>query len=58
MICAKLKIKISVYFVCSVCFILNIEMHDYENKQMGTDAFDLQEIKRVGQYFYVLGSFF
>ena len=60
MVCAELKIEISVYFVTSVfSFILNIvstnQYHENENKHMNTDAFDLQNIKRVvGQSFYVL----
>ena len=50
MISAKLKIKISVYFVTSVfSFILNIAstnlQYENENKQMDMDVFDHQEIK-------------
>ena len=63
MTCAKLKIKISVYFVTSVfSFSLNIVStnlwHENENKQTNTGEFDLQEIKRDGQYFNVLTFFY
>ena len=62
MIYVKLKIKITVYFVTSVfSFILKIVStnlwHENESKLIDTDAFDLQEIKRVGQSFYVLTLF-
>ena len=56
MINTKLKIKISVYVVINVfSFILNIDStnlkYENENKQIDTEASDLQEIKRVGQSF-------
>ena len=56
MICAKLIIKISIYFVTNVfSFLKNIVstnlQHKNKNKQIDTDAFDFQEIKRVGQSF-------
>ena len=48
----------SVYFVTSVFrFILNI-VSTNENYQMNTDAFGLQEIKRVGQSFYFFDIFY
>ena len=55
MICAVLKIKIFVYFVTSgLSLILNFISTTGDNdKQMDTDALDLQEIKRGGQSFYV-----
>ena len=57
--CAKLKIKIFVYFVTNVfSFILNIVStnlhHENENKQKGTDAFDISRNKKSGAIFYVL----
>ena len=57
MICTKWKIIISVYFVKKVvCFILNIVStnlyHENENKLTDT-AFDLQEIKIMGQSLYI-----
>ena len=60
MMCAEMKIKISVYFVKKgVWFhfkeICSMKM---ENKQMDTDAFDFQEIIRVGQSFYILTFLF
>ena len=53
MICAKLKVKISVYFVIRVfSFILNIvstnTWHENENKHMDTNTFDFQKIKKSG----------
>ena len=54
------KIKIYVYFITSMLsFILNIgskfcSMKMKINTQMDIDAFDLQEIKSVGQSFHVL----
>ena len=50
LICAKLKVKISVYFVTSMfSFILNIVStklkHKNENRKIDFDAFYLQEIK-------------
>ena len=60
MICANLKVKMSVYFVLSVfSFYLRYCFNRYQNqnKQMNTDAFELQEIKRVEQSFYVLTNF-
>ena len=60
MICVELKIKISVYIVTSVfSFILIITSTNqyHENKQVGTDAFDLQEIERVGQSFLCFDIF-
>ena len=52
--------KISVYFVTSVfSFTLNIyRVNKSLAKQMDIDAFDLQEIKQVGQSFYVLAFLF
>ena len=55
--CAKLKVKISVYFVISMfSFILNIVSikpeHKNENRKIDFDAFCLQEIKRVRQFLY------
>ena len=46
--------KISVYFASSVfSFSLNIVSTNlwHENKQMDTNIFDLQEIKRMGSLF-------
>ena len=55
--CAKLKIKIFVYFVTSVCsFISNIVLtnlqHENENKQMDIDLQEMK-IKKVGQSVFV-----
>ena len=56
MICAKMRGKISVDFVTSVSsFNLNIVStnlwYENKNKQMDTDALDVQEIKRVDIHF-------
>ena len=54
------KIKLSVDFETSVLScILNIVSTSLQhgNKNMDTDAFDLQEIKGVGQSLYVLTFF-
>ena len=53
-ICTKLKVKISVYFVTNIfSFILNIILtkpkHKTENRKIDFDAFYLREIKGVGQ---------
>ena len=61
MICTKLIIKISVYILYAVTSVLNFILHIVstnlwpvdENKQMDTCAFVLQNIKRVGQSFYI-----
>ena len=55
-ICAKLKVKLSVYFVPSMfSFIANIvstkPKNKNENRKIDFDEFYLQEIKRVGQSF-------
>ena len=55
---AKLKVNISVSFVISVfSFILNAVStklyHKNENRLIDFDAFNLQEIKIVGQSFYI-----
>ena len=62
MVCEKLKIKITVYFVTSVHkVILNIVSsklkHENINKHKDGGAFDLQTLKRVGQSFYILTIF-
>ena len=62
-ICAKVKVKESVYFTTSMfSFILNIVSpkpeHKNENRKIDFDAFFLQEIKRVGQSFYILTIFY
>ena len=62
MICEKLKFKITVHFAtCVHRSILNNVLtklqHKYINKMKDTDAFDLQNIKRVGQSFYILTVF-
>ena len=62
MICARLKIKTSVYFVTSLFnFILNIVstnlQHENENKQMDTDEFDIQEIKNSGALIFMFCHF-
>ena len=62
-ICAKLKVKIFVYFVTSMfSFILNIVSiklkHKNENRNIDIDAFYLQEIKRVGQSFLYCDNFY
>ena len=56
MICGKLKIKICAYFVTSILSLVsNIVLTNLypenENKQLDAIAFDLQDIKRVGQSF-------
>ena len=61
-ICTKLKVKVSVYFITSMfIFILNIvstkPKHKNKNRKIDFDAFYLQEIKRVGQSFYILTIF-
>ena len=46
MICAKLKIKISVYFCNKCSLMLNIvssNLYDHENKHINTYAFDLEK---------------
>ena len=52
-----MKVKISVYFVISILFILNIvsikPKHKNENRKIDFDAFCLQEIKRVGAVFFI-----
>ena len=58
-VCEKLKFKITVYFVtCVHRSILNIDStksyHKDVKKMKDRDAFDLQNIKRVGKSFYVL----
>ena len=50
MLCTQMRIKITVYIVTSVfSFILNCVstnlLHENEIKEVGTDAFHLQEIK-------------
>ena len=59
--CATLKATVFVYFVRMFNFIVNIvstkPKHKNENKKFDIDAFDLQEIKRVGQSFYILTFF-
>ena len=57
-LCAQLKIKTSLYFVSSMfSFFLNIIstnlLHVNETKQMDTDAFDFQEIKKSGAVFFM-----
>ena len=56
MICAKMKIKMSIYSAMFNVFSLNITetnlQHEYGNKLMNTDTFDLLEIKKE------LGSLF
>ena len=52
-ICAKLLVKISVYFITSMfSFTFNIvsikPKHKNEKRKVDLDAFCLQEIKRVG----------
>ena len=59
-VCAKLKVKVSVNFVTSlISFILNIVSaklyHKNENRHFDFDSFDLQE--EVGQSFYILTIF-
>ena len=61
-ICAKMKVKVSVYFVINIfSFILNIvstkAKHKNENRKIDFDALYLQEIKRVGQSFYTVDNF-
>ena len=56
-ICAKLKVKVSVYFVTSMfSFILRIvstkPKHENENR-IDFDAFYLQEIKNSGAVFFI-----
>ena len=54
-ICAKLKFKISLYFVTSMSrLIFTKPKHKNENRKIDFDAFYLQEIERVGQSFYIL----
>ena len=58
----KLKVKIPVYFVTNMfSFMLNIvstkPKQKYENGKIDFDSFYLQEIKRVGQSFYILTIF-
>ena len=62
MIWAQLKVKVSVYFVTSMfSFILNIvstkQKHKKYNRNIDSVAFYLQEIKKVGQSFYILTIF-
>ena len=62
-ICAKLKVKVSVYFVTRMfSFILNIvstkPKHKNENRKIDFDAFYLQEIKRVGAVFLYFDNFY
>ena len=45
MVCEKLKFEITVYFVTNI------------NKHKDRGAFDLQNIKIVGQSFYILTTF-
>ena len=60
-ICAKLKVKVSVYFVTCLDSSLNIvsikPKHKNENKKIDFDVFYLQKIKRVGECFYTLTIF-
>ena len=54
---------LSVYFVTSVHYVYSFIIssthlyHENENKQTGMDVFDFQEIKRMGQSFYILTFF-
>ena len=62
LVCEKLKFKITVYFVIGERrLILNIVstklQHKNINKHRDRDAFDLQNIKRVGKSFYILTIF-
>ena len=58
MACAKKIVNVLLYFVTNMfSFILNIVstklLQKNENRLIDFDAFDLQEIKRVGQPFYI-----
>ena len=53
----SLKLKYSYIFLTRMfSFILNIV--STKRKQIDFDTFYLQEIKRVGQSFYIFGSFY
>ena len=57
MVCENLKFEITVYFVTSVhksiLKIVSTKLyHKNINKKKDRDAFDIQNIKRVGQSFY------
>ena len=57
MVCEKLKFKITVYFAKRVHKIL-FHQNCSINKHNDRGAFGLQNIKRVGQSFYMLTIFF
>ena len=60
MVCETLKYKIMVYFVTSVHkMISNIVSSKLKHKNINKqkDAFDIQNIERVGQSFYILTFF-
>ena len=62
MVCEKLKFKITIYFVaCVHRLIFNIVstklLRKNINKKKDRDAFDLQNIKRVGHSLYILTVF-
>ena len=62
MVCENLKFKITVYFVTcvhrSILNIVSIKLyHESINKKKDRDAYYLQNINRVGQFFYILTVF-
>ena len=60
MICEKLKFEITVYHVTNMHRLISNSnivstklQHEIKNKQKDRDAFDLQNIQRVGQSFFI-----